>query len=69
MLTENTEVMQSKQISYLLPDISISLIAKPMLGSMSKVVRELIKMDAEAELRPKLERRTDTPACSRICGV
>ena len=57
---------QSKPVSYLLPDISISLMATPMLGSMSKVVRELIKMDADAELRPRLERRTATPACSRI---
>jgi hypothetical protein len=54
---------------YLLPERSISLMAKPMLGSINKVVRELIKMDADAELRPRFERRTATPACSRICGV
>jgi hypothetical protein len=60
---------KQKEINYLLPERSISLMAKPMLGSISKVVRELIKMDADAELRPRLERRTATPACSRICGV
>jgi hypothetical protein len=61
--------MQLKEANYLLPEISISLMANPMLGSISKVVRELIKMDADAELSPRLERSTATPACSRICGV
>jgi hypothetical protein len=44
----------------------MSLIAIPMLGSISNVVKALIRIDAEAELRPMLERRTLTPACSRI---
>jgi hypothetical protein len=52
--------------SNLLPDISTSLIAIPMLGSISKVVKALIRIDAEDELSPMLERRTPTPACSRI---
>jgi hypothetical protein len=52
--------------SNLLPDISMSLIAIPMLGSISKVVKALMRIDAEEELRPMFERRTPTPACSRI---
>jgi hypothetical protein len=43
----------------------MSLIAIPMLGSISKVVKALMRIDAE-ELRPMFERRTPTPACSRI---
>ena len=50
----------------LLPDISMSLIAIPMLGSISKVVKALIRIDAEDALRPMFDRRTPTPACSRI---
>jgi hypothetical protein len=52
--------------SDLLPDISMSLIAMPMLGSISKVVRALMRIDAEEALRPRFDRRTPTPACSRI---
>jgi hypothetical protein len=55
--------------SNLLPDISMSLIAIPMLGSISKVVSPLIRIDADEELSPMFARRTPTPACSRICGV
>lgn len=52
--------------SNLLPDISMSLMAMPMLGSISKVVKALIRIDAEEELSPMFDRRTPTPACSSI---
>jgi hypothetical protein len=32
----------------------MSLMVKAMLGSIRKVVKELIKMDADIELRPSL---------------
>jgi hypothetical protein len=44
----------------------MNLMAIPMLGSINKVVKALIRIDAKDELRPMLERRTPTPACSRI---
>jgi hypothetical protein len=54
-------------MSNLIPDISMNLMAIPMLGSINKVVKALIRIDAKDEqLRPMLERRTPTPACSRI---
>lgn len=53
----------------LLPATSTNLIATAMQGSISKVVNALIRKDADSEPIPKLERRTSTPACSRICGV
>jgi hypothetical protein len=53
-------------IKYLLPEISISLMATAIEGSINKVVSALISRDEEAELMPKFERRTPTPASSRI---
>lgn len=53
----------------LLPATSTNLIATAMQGSISKVVNALIRKDEDSEPIPKLERRTSTPACSRICGV
>jgi hypothetical protein len=50
----------------LLPDISMSLMAIPMLGSISKVVKALIRIDADKELSPIFDRRIPTPACSSI---
>ena len=50
----------------LLPDISMSLMAIPMLGSISKVVKALIRIDADKELSPTFDKRTPTPACSSI---
>jgi hypothetical protein len=55
-----------KKWNYLLPEISMSLMATAIQGSINNVVRALISRDVEAELRPKFERRTPTPACSRI---
>jgi hypothetical protein len=52
--------------SNLLPDMSMSLMAIPMLGSISKVVKALIRMDADKELSPMFDRRIPTPACSSI---
>ena len=60
---------QKKEQIYLLPATSISRIATAILGSINKVVIPLISSDAEDELMPMLERRTPTPACSRIWGV
>lgn len=51
---------------YLLPDTSMSLMATTMAGSMSNVVKPLMRNDAEMELSPRLERRISTPARSRI---
>jgi hypothetical protein len=47
----------------------MSHIAIPIKGSINNVVRALIRIDAEVELRPILEIRTPTPAWSSICGV
>lgn len=58
--------MDKKRIKYLLPETSMSLIATAIAGSINKVVIALISRDAEDELRPKFERRTPTPAWSRI---
>jgi len=44
----------------------MSLMATAIQGSINKVVMALISRDVEAELRPRFERRTPTPACSRI---
>jgi len=55
--------------AYLLPDISMSLMATAIQGNINKVVTQLIRKDAEVEPRPRFERRYPTPACSRICGV
>jgi hypothetical protein len=57
---------EMKKWNYLLPEISMSLMATAIQGSINNVVRALISRDVEAELRPKFERRTPTPACSRI---
>lgn len=57
------------EMNYLLPEMSISLIATAMEGSINKVVMALMSKEAEAELMPMLERRTPTPACSSIWGV
>lgn len=48
---------------YLLPEISINLIAIPMLGSIKSVVNPLIRREAESEPIPIFDRRTSTPAC------
>lgn len=56
----------SRTRTYLLPDVSISLMPMPIQGSIRKVVNALIRNEAEFELRPMLERRTSTPASSRI---
>jgi len=40
--------------------------AKPIEGSINKVVTALIRKDEDVELRPKSARRTATPASSRI---
>jgi len=45
-------------LTNLLPEISISLIATPIDGSINKVVRALTRIDAESELMPMFERRT-----------
>lgn len=50
----------------LLPEKSMNLMATLIAGSINKVTKELIRMDVEVELRPRFERRTPTPACSRI---
>jgi uncharacterized membrane protein YbjE (DUF340 family) len=55
-----------KKGNHLLPAISMSLIATPMHGSIRKFVNALIRNDAEVVLRPRLARRTETPAFSRI---
>lgn len=47
----------------------MSFMPTPMQGSISKVVKALMRNEAELVPRPKLERRTSTPASSRICGV
>lgn len=57
------------EANYLLPEMSMSLIATAMEGSINKVVMALISKEAEAEPMPMLERRTPTPACLRIWGV
>jgi len=58
--------MREELLTNLLPEISISLMATPMDGSINKVVRTLIRIDVESELMPMFERRTPTPACSKI---
>ena len=50
----------------LLPATSMNFIAIPIEGSINKVTRPLIRMDAEVLLIPRFERRIPTPACSRI---
>ena len=55
--------------TYLLPAISTSLMAIAMDGNINKVVIALISKDADAELMPIFDRRTPTPASSRIWGV
>ena len=50
----------------LLPATSMNLMAIPIDGSINKVTRALIRMDDEVLLIPRFERRTPTPACSRI---
>lgn len=57
------------KVCYLRPEMSINLIATAIEGSINNVVRPLISKDAEEEPIPKFERRTPTPAFSRICGV
>jgi len=54
---------------YLLPEMSMSLIATAIQGSIKKVVNALIRNDAEVAPIPRSERRTSTPASSRIWGV
>jgi len=44
----------------------MNFIAIPIEGSINKVTRPLIRMDAEVLLIPRFERRIPTPACSRI---
>jgi len=44
----------------------MNLMAIPIDGSINKVTRALIRMDDEVLLIPRFERRTPTPACSRI---
>lgn len=58
--------IKEEDVYYLLPAMSISLIATPMLGSINNVVKPLIRKEAESDRRPKCDRRTPTPACSRI---
>jgi hypothetical protein len=51
------------------PETSMSRMARPMHGNIRKVVRALMRIDAESELIPRFDRRTPTPACSKIWGV
>lgn len=44
----------------------MSLMATAMHGSINNVVIALISKDEEAALMPIFDRRTPTPACSRI---
>jgi len=55
-----------KQKAYLLPETSMSFMAKPIQGSIKKVVKALIRNDADSEPMPTSDRRTSTPASSRI---
>nr|CAB3448432.1 unnamed protein product [Digitaria exilis] len=50
------------------PDTSMRRMATPMVGSISSVVRPLMRMEVESALRPRLASRTLTPAWLRICG-
>ncbi|GER29356.1 NIMA-related serine/threonine kinase 1, partial [Striga asiatica] len=45
---------------------SMNLIATAILGSIRKLVKALMRNDAESDPMPRLERRTPTPACCRI---
>lgn len=54
------------RVKYLLPAISMSFMARAIQGSINKVVNALMRKDADVVLRPKFERRTETPASSRI---
>lgn len=65
----NAPLAITGQMTHLLPATSISLMAMPIDGSINRVVRPLMRIDAEVELRPKFDKRTATPACSRIWGV
>lgn len=47
---------------YLLPETSMNRIATAIEGSIKRLVNALIRKDAESDPRPRLERRTDTPA-------
>jgi len=55
-----------EQKAYLLPETSMSFMAKAIQGSINKVVRALIRNDADSEPMPISERRISTPASSRI---
>jgi len=44
----------------------MSFMATPIQGSIKKVVKALIRNDADSEPMPISERRTSTPASSRI---
>lgn len=55
-----------KREPYLLPVISIRFIARAMQGSIKTVVRALMRRDEEVELMPIFDKRTETPAFSRI---
>ena len=65
MKTQNQGFLYEEE-NYLLPLTSISLMAKPIEGSINKVVRPLMSSDADSEPMPIFDRRTPTPACSRI---
>lgn len=57
------EIRRQVNISYLLPDTSMNLIATAILGSIKKFVNALMRKDAESDPIPRLESRTSTPAC------
>lgn len=56
-------------VFYLLPEISMNLIAIAMDGSINKVVMALTSRDADDEVMPRSKRRGPTPARSRIWGM
>lgn len=52
--------------NHLLPETSMSLMATAIQGSINKVVNALMRNEADSEPIPRSERRTSTPASSRI---
>lgn len=60
---------EKRKTTYLRPDLSMSLIAIRMQGSMSKHVTPLAKMDADSPSIPMLASKSPAPDCIKIWGV
>lgn len=65
-MNRKTEAGKQRNKDHLRPEMSMSLMATPMQGSINKVVNALMRNEADSEPSPMFERRTSTPASSRI---